>query len=507
MVQEIHPRLRNLGLPQAVQEHIQEKILPQLRVPDRRAFFDNTLPAALQYYPKNWELTALLHGMSNLMTHLPPEDRGEIFQEGFSAIIRHRPSPAALQHLAGILPLIARGQRHRFIRNLAPQILEQSNNDGQVKQHFDALGKVMQGIPQNHHGQEHYLQRLIEYDLPDLVSSGAGPTVWKHVLGLYPQIHPNHRLRFLRHVLPYVMDRRAWSREVRTALEGVSELLPLIPRRARGWFYSAALADLVKSKPTPERLKAEVEVAKKYLQQYPKDYFYGKVVAENFGRLASPDRVHLFDSAPDAPSFDAAITAYNKAKRSNVSLKLSDSVLMQLDQFGEAHQGPFVMARDESGRIHVQKRVLNRLRFRKTGSRLIPLVGPLMGYLIRQIRPKAYEAWKKAHLDPELRDHVEPIVENDGILHGYEHAGKVLVLTRHVGTAAFEFKRRQPKFAPEVERQRRWILKKLRKKGIQFSMGDHAHDANFLVELVNGQPHVRLIDFDQARLRSKKKRP
>lgn len=128
---------------------------------------------------------------------------------------------------------------------------------------------------------------------------------------------------------------------------------------------------------------------------------------------------------------------------------------------------------------------INRLPFKKTGSVLIPLAGRLTGLLFRVINKKAFLAWKKAY------DLGIPCEE---ILRFYPRQGdKVAVVTRYAGENLEIFIKKHPEWRDHLGLMRLSIIKRLKDNGI---FHRDPQESNFVVEMINNKPFVRIIDFD-----------
>lgn len=139
-----------------------------------------------------------------------------------------------------------------------------------------------------------------------------------------------------------------------------------------------------------------------------------------------------------------------------------------------------------------------RYNFPKAGGGIIPLGGKLHGYIIRTLPREAYEAWLKAH---QAGLQVEEILHVRGKPRAYTAAnGRMRVYTRFAGEYLTKFIAKNRHHVKEVQRQIEQIKTGLIGLGIE-----HGHfDNNLVVELVQSKPVVRLIDFDQARLKAAK---
>lgn len=137
----------------------------------------------------------------------------------------------------------------------------------------------------------------------------------------------------------------------------------------------------------------------------------------------------------------------------------------------------------------------SRLNFKKTGGELVPLGKNLTNKIARVVNPEAFEVWKELYEDKNLKEHVEPILEKNGVLRAFKSKEGVRVFTRYVGIRVDDFKKEHPEHAKEVDEQVNWIKQKLWDKGIRHG---HIHPGNLVVEMVKGKPNVRLIDFDAA---------
>ena len=232
------------------------------------------------------------------------------------------------------------------------------------------------------------------------------------------------------------------------ALEAIAELAREMHRDQQSDLLRKALPEyLEKHKPSDKEIQQQVQIAKGYLKD--KDYFYSRVIAENFGRLAP------------------------------------------------------------------QTQIVNRLKFYKEPvlgspdnpqffeSKVIPLGGKLIGHIIRILHKSAYEAWLAAH---KAGVPVEEILHKNGKPRAYA-VGKdgVRVYTRYAGQRVDDFLEKYPKHRTEIGKQMGSILKRLEELGITYSWTPtHFHEGNFTVEMANGKPIVRIIDFDMAELRETK---
>lgn len=158
-------------------------------------------------------------------------------------------------------------------------------------------------------------------------------------------------------------------------------------------------------------------------------------------------------------------------------------------------------------------RIFNRLQFIKTGSKLRPLGGMMAGHLIRKIRIEAFQAWLKAHNDEELQGHVEPILHfklntNQKIarfkLKDKKKRSYVKVLSKYCGERSDIFMEKNPEHKEFVESEIERIRKRLNDIGVE-----HRHEGtqNFVVELKNGKPIVKIIDFDAAQIKGQEYEP
>ncbi|HLP79722.1 MAG TPA: hypothetical protein VK158_03755 [Acidobacteriota bacterium] len=136
---------------------------------------------------------------------------------------------------------------------------------------------------------------------------------------------------------------------------------------------------------------------------------------------------------------------------------------------------------------------MRRLQFQKTGSKLIPLSGPLSGYLIRIVSKESFEAWKKAF---ENGLQVEPLVrDRRGRYRAKERKdGMVTVLTQYAGQNLMELDIKE-QLDPFVIRQKQETINRLDNLGI---IHGHCEDHNWCVKFVGKRPHLTLIDWDQA---------
>jgi len=152
--------------------------------------------------------------------------------------------------------------------------------------------------------------------------------------------------------------------------------------------------------------------------------------------------------------------------------------------------------------------LINRLRFIKTGSKLIPLGGKLTGYMFRIISKHAYETWleaeealKETMPDGTMISHCEEIVKKrlaDGRLVPrayFKKDGRVNVISKYAGDSLRNYHPKDESEEMEIESQSEWITKQLRENNL---IHGHIHRGNLLISHENGRLVVKLIDFDQA---------
>ena len=288
--------------------------------------------------------------------------------------------------------------------------------------------------------------------LPATLTHNPNQKSWKTIAKIMPKMPQNYLWTFFAYLLPATLRYNPTPEALRQTWKTISEIIPYIPQDHHWFFFTDSLHTTLERKPTTTELAQQVNIAKSYISRHPDDDFFGKIVAENFGRLAP------------------------------------------------------------------ENRRIGRLKFKKTGSQLIPLSGSLTGYMIRIIRPAAFEAWKIAHQDEQLKDHIEPIlaakefIEKTGKSRALEFnttSGEKLVrvYSRYAGKQLPAFIKANPRHAQEVTAQKEQIFKRLEELGINFGhqwWGDpsgRTHERNFVVEMMDGKPVVRLIDFDQAAVR------
>ncbi|MFH1212304.1 MAG: hypothetical protein V1659_05270 [Candidatus Woesearchaeota archaeon] len=139
---------------------------------------------------------------------------------------------------------------------------------------------------------------------------------------------------------------------------------------------------------------------------------------------------------------------------------------------------------------------INRLKFEKTGSELIPLGGKLTGYLFRIVTKKAYEAWKKAEKilteekDGKTINHCEEIVK------AYPRKNNMIaVVTKYAGQAQRSYAPKDEEERIEIQRQCEWIINKLIENNIEHG---HPHTGNFTIQKTKEGVIVKIIDFDEA---------
>lgn len=137
---------------------------------------------------------------------------------------------------------------------------------------------------------------------------------------------------------------------------------------------------------------------------------------------------------------------------------------------------------------------IERLKFEKTGSQLIPLGGRFKGkHLVRIVPQASYDAWKKAQ---ESGIPVEDIVKAFPLKNG-----TVRVFCKYEGEVFSAYKEEHPELSDDLENQREDIVNRLNDLGI---VHGHLHIGNFTVKEEKGlfsikKITVKAIDFDEAK--------
>ncbi|MBI5226402.1 hypothetical protein HY994_04150 [Candidatus Micrarchaeota archaeon] len=352
-----------------------------------------------------------------ILSEVPERYHSTLISNAIPAIITHKPSKwqlvksckAAIAAINGMTPQT----KLLFLKYAVPTTLLFRQTPEQLEKKWLALKKTLNDLPQEHH------ENLIKEGLP-------------HFFKIKPT-----------------------SKRLKQWLKVNTALLPKIRTTDYSFqknlkSYFEHLNEFFEKTRTDEEIDRHLQVAKAYLEQYPDDFFFDKVVMENFGRLASPNTQ------------------------------------------------------------------INRLRFYKSDQHdvwrhgnLIPLGGKLTGTIIRLISKDSAQAWEKAHRDEFLSGHVEPILvrPRDSRLRVFEANNEKRVYTRYTGQRISEFADQNPELAREVWEQQIEIVKALNRLGINFGNSAHLHNDNFTVELVEGKPVVRVIDFDKAQLTDKAENP
>ncbi|MBI2666643.1 hypothetical protein HYX13_03460, partial [Candidatus Woesearchaeota archaeon] len=164
-----------------------------------------------------------------------------------------------------------------------------------------------------------------------------------------------------------------------------------------------------------------------------------------------------------------------------------------------------------------QKSSLVRREFAKSGSITYLLGGGFTGkVIVRIIRNKAFQAWKRAFEAEETWKKlgfdyipIEPILKKGNKLRAYQtRSGFWRVSTRVLGLSLASlsdvpvvrgYNHSQQNYN-QLLATRDIIIRGLKQLGIIYAAEtpSHLHDNNFCVELVDGRFRLYLIDFDQA---------
>jgi len=219
------------------------------------------------------------------------------------------------------------------------------------------------------------------------------------------------------------------------SFENILKFLKRIDSNLYSTFFVRDLPhSVIDNKLTDDLIAKQIKIANQYLDRNP-DFYYQKVVIDNFGQLIAPDEK---------------------------SRKLPD--------------------------------------FGKSGGKLIPIGGKANKYMIKILPTEGYEAWKRVR---DAGIPVEEIVYLNGRPMAYPAGpGEMRVYVKHSGTRLYDFKKQHPEYEEDLDSQMLNITRRLYEIGVErfdkSKIRNHPLESNCVVEMINGRPVVKVIDFDYA---------
>lgn len=354
-----------------------------------------------------------------------------------------------------ILPRINKEHKDIFIQYHLLKTLKHKPN----KETWNVIAQIVPQLRTNR------VEELFEKGLPEILKHKPNKETWKAILEILPKINTNLDLPFffewnIPQILEQKPNKESWK--------AISTILLNIKKGDQHEFLTDALPKILQNKPNKQKWKT----------------------IENMVQKIHPDSrlalLYQISKTIQKPDFQKHIETSKKYLQP------------QPNRFYDK-----IVAENLSG-LAPKNANINRLKFKKTHSELIPLGGKLHGIILRKINPESYQQWLKAYQDPELQPHVEPILYKKGTPRTIHGKNQVTVPTKYVGEIIYDFIQKHPELETEIRKQQQWIKQKLEEKGIEHG---HAHDNNFTVELKNKKPHIYIIDFDTATSKQKTLQP
>ncbi len=390
-----------------------------------------------------------------IIPQLPKYEINPFFATRLEHTLRHSPSLEEWHAINRILPRIPEIARSHFFQYHLPPVLHGKPTSEQWK----IIEDILPSIP------EQYRQNFFQYVFPTALTHSRISEKMREIIEtvvdeLRSSPEPS-QVNFVEKLAPTAIENTSSSEKLRETLQAVNQVLQEMPEHARVVASRHALQVMLSQKPTPDEVKKAGKTINELLTVIPREHHLS----------------FLEESLPDT---------------------LSNSNLQDLERHAQiakeylGEQTDHFMSKivaENFGRLMLRTRLNSKqkLRFRKTGSQLIPLTGRFTGKMFRIIDEQPFTAWKHAHDNMP----VEPILKVRKL-----KDGRMLVLTRYVGMRTKDFIKIHSVHREEVERLEREAIAKLAEIGVDHV---HLHDQNIVVELVDGKPVVRIIDFDQAK--------
>ncbi len=322
-----------------------------------------------------------------ILPQIPKKMRGYRPYDILPRILARKPTPETLKEIIKTLPMVPKKERVHFFYQIVPWIM-----DYKPRPAWKVIRQIFPNIPMKDHDE------FFGNGLPETLKYNPSVYTWKKIVLMLPETPEEHRYNLFKYGLPEMLKQKTKAGELKQKWKNVTGILSTMPEEYHRDFFRQSLAHIIGINPTPENTSEMIKTAKSYLKGHEDDYFFNRVVAENYGRLTKPR-----------------------------------GVISSADM----------------------------LSFYKESSKLIPLGGGLNS-IIRVIRKEAFKAWKEAFEDEYLKNHVEPILEKNGSLRAYASKdGLYRVYTKYCGIPFLEFTKQHPEHLEELENQKDKIIKRL----------------------------------------------
>ncbi|MFA4946611.1 MAG: hypothetical protein WC607_03700 [Candidatus Micrarchaeia archaeon] len=277
----------------------------------------------------------------------------------------------------------------------------------------------------------------MKFGLPNTLKHEPTLETWAAIEEILPTIPEEHRWRFFVSSLPETLKHKPTPEKLKQTWATIAEILPTIPEEHLPSFFNR-LPKVILRNPAQDELEQMVANAKDYLEGHPGDYFFGKVVAENFGRIAPPE-----------------------GKFNRLSFEKTG---MLIPLGGRDKGGIIRIIRPNA--FEAWKKAYEDSKLRRHVEPILEKNGKLRAY----VRPDGTYRVYTRYAGTRVPDY---LIQNPGKKSQVEtQQQKIRLALYRLGID----------YGPHQTR--------------------HDHDGNFTVETVNGKPVVKLIDFDLATVRT-----
>ncbi len=526
-------------LPITVRQLVIKRILPSIPKEEHQEFFSSTLPKILEHKPTNktWNLLAY-----KFLPQIPANDRHNVLKHSLPKILNHDSTQNTFQIITNnILPKIPEKHRAYFTYATLPitlsykpksedliefwntvstkiipklpeknrpiylnfslkNFLERNNGNSfpKIKENFNIIAnEIIPNVPVEH--RDDFLNTLNSINEQNQNNSEYLKQYWNEIhTNILPNIPENKHKPIYNNILYSVTNPNINRKNM---LDILTNTLDKIPERYQEQFIVNTLnrfSDNVNSKLVNLAID---KIAPILPHQYHSEFYrYG--LSTLFSQPINEEKInlianHILPVIPDEHKITILLDGlpYLSELDSNELKRQSEYAERILDKMNNSTFA-FNIVYQNFGKLANPDASINRLNFSKTGSVLIPLGGKLAGNIIRVITRDSFQAWKKAS-DSGIP--VEPIIRAYNAKYG-----KVRVYTKFAGTAFTDFILNNPKLSENVSAQRDRIISQLKQIGIEHG---HPHDGNFVVDMINNKPVVRIIDFDMATIQKSYNQP
>jgi len=136
------------------------------------------------------------------------------------------------------------------------------------------------------HIPEKHKKDFFQFSLPAILKHKLSPEHWKAIVQIASHIPEEDKWYFFISGLPATL----WHKLTPEHLQIIAQITPHVPKQHSQRFFEYSLPGVLKRKLTIEQLNQQAELAKHYVTKLGGTFYAGKVVTENFGKLAPPNQ-------------------------------------------------------------------------------------------------------------------------------------------------------------------------------------------------------------------------